>query len=124
MGDFRNTVVRIGQKFFTCLDSGLAQIVDGGTAAMHGECVNHVVFVEVGELCKGIQGDVLHVIGFDISLYFDTFFADLDGRGYFKCKICPADEFDDQYFQKILADIFIIPVFFCHFIQHGCHVKQ
>ena len=124
LGHLSDAVIGVGKQLLAGFDAGLAQIPDRGTAAVHGKGVSHIIFIQMRELCQGIQGNVLDIVCLDIPFYFDTFLADLKGGRYLKGKVCPADQLDNQHFQKVLADKLAVLAFLFHLLQHGTHIKE
>ena len=62
LGDLRNTVIRSGQQLFAGLYSYLTQIIDGGATELACEGMHHIIFIQMGHLRKGIQGDILGIV--------------------------------------------------------------
>lgn len=75
MGNLRDTVVGTGQQLLAGLYPYSAQIAHGRAAEAFGKGMHHVIFIQVGNPGKAVQGYVSGVVGFDILFYFNTFMA-------------------------------------------------
>ena len=105
LADLRQAVTGVAQHIFALLNAAAVQVGDGRNAVRLLEGVGQVVFVDVGDLGKGIKGDILPVVVVQIPLDLHAFpvvraggFLHLQREGG-----APYQP-DEQDFQQVLAD--------------------
>lgn len=124
MRNVRDAQIRSGQKLPARLDADVAEIAYRRDAEQVCESVHDIVFVQMGNLGQRIQSDVLHVVGVDILLELVAFTADPDGGNRLGIQVEIAQKVDDQHFQEVLTDQFMMrPVRF-DLLQQDVHIKK
>lgn len=67
-GDLRDGMVGADQQFLAGLQTPGGQIADRGLSDACSERVGQVIFIDMGDLRKSIQSDVLGIVGINITL--------------------------------------------------------
>ena len=74
-----NGVVRIDQKFHAGLQTLGRKVTNRRLPNAAGEGMGQIIFVDMGEFRKGIQGDVLRIIGIYVALGQGAFLGNPEG---------------------------------------------
>ena len=85
MGDGGNIVVRIFQKILAHFNAPAVQVVNRRDAVIPGEFVAEIVFVQMGQFCQGVQGNLLTVAGVQIALDLGALPAWMKGGNQLEC---------------------------------------
>lgn len=117
-GNLRDRVVGTDQQLLTCLQTFGRQIADGGLSYAGGKRMSQIVFIDMGDFRQSIQGDILGIVGIDITLGKGAFFGDLEGGIGDDGQIQFPRYQNKKHLQDALADDIVSRFFFTEFFEH------
>ena len=117
-GNLRDGVIGADQQLLTRLQTFGRQIADGGLPDAGRKRMGQIVLINMGDFRKGVQGDVLGVVGIDITLGEGAFFRDLEGGVGDDGQIQFPRYQNEKHLQYALADNIVSRFFFTEFFEH------
>lgn len=117
-GDLGDGMIGADQQFFARLQTLGGQIADRGLPDAGREGMGQVIFINVRNFRQGVQGDVLGIVGIDITLGEGAFFGDLEGGIGDNGEIQLPGYKNEKHLQYALADHVVSRFFFAEFFKH------
>ena len=123
VGDGGNIVVRIFQKILAHFNAPAVQVVNRRDAVIPGEFVAEIVFVQMGQFCQGVQGNLLTVAGVQIALDLGALPAWMKGGNQLESGYGNPPQLHNENSQGMAADFLIAWIFLVQLCEKGVEIK-
>ncbi len=117
-GDLRDGMIGADQQLLAGLQTPGGQIADRGLPDACSEGVGQVIFIDMRDFRQGVQGDVLGIVGINVTLGEGAFFRDLEGGVGDDGQIQLPRNKNEKHLQYALADKIVSRFFFAEFLKH------